>query len=428
MDDKETSPPVNVRTLLRIKNFRWLWFGQIVSNFGDSLTHLTLVLLINQITDGSTTAIAGLLIALALPQATIGLVAGVYVDRMDRKRTMIISDLLRGILVFGFIWSSLSSDDGRLWIIYTIAFIHSAISAFFLPARSAIIPNIVPENGLLAANSLSQMSMVLFRVVGTAVAGVLVGVLDNFWLPFIFDAATFFLSMLFIAQVRLDTAPISAETAGISVIVAQLQEGLAIIGSSRLLIGTLMGLAITMLGLGAVNVLLAPMVVNDLGVSETWFGAVEFSQTSAMILSGSLVAVLAARFKATHIITVALIGIGIVIFPIAFITSVWHLFIILFGAGLMITPLNAAVSTIAQTAVSDNMRGRVSSALGATIQTTSLISMFAAGAVAAAFGVRTVFMISGIITIIAGFVSAWIFRGTITPSQTAVTTITEQPI
>ncbi|MCA9929592.1 MAG: MFS transporter, partial [Anaerolineales bacterium] len=188
-----------------------------------------------------------------------------------------------------------------------------------------------------------------------------------------------------------------------------------------------MGLAITMLGLGAVNVLLAPMVVNDLGVSETWFGAVEFAQTAAMILSGSLVAVLAARFKATHIITVGLLGIGLAIVPVAFIQTVWHLFIILFAVGLLMTPLNAAVSTIAQTAVSDNMRGRVSAALGATIQATSLISMFAAGAVAAAFGVRNVFIISGIITIAAGFVSAWIFRGTTVQPNTAALPA-EQPI
>lgn len=424
---ENTSPPINIRTLLHIRNFRWLWAGQIVSNFGDALTHLTLVLLINQMTNGSTTAIAGLLIALALPQATIGLIAGVYVDRMDRKKTMMTADLLRGILVVGFIWASVSSGNGRLWTIYIIAFIHSAISAFFLPARSAVIPNIVPENGLLAANSLSQMSMVLFRVVGTAVAGVLVGVLDNFWLAFTLDAATFFLSLLCIAQIRLDTTPLKPETANISIILSQLREGLGLIGSSRLLIGTLMGLAITMLGLGAVNVLLAPMVVNDLGVSETWFGAVEFAQTAAMILSGSLVAVLAARFKATHIITVGLLGIGLAIVPVAFIQTVWHLFIILFAVGLLMTPLNAAVSTIAQTAVSDNMRGRVSAALGATIQATSLISMFAAGAVAAAFGVRNVFIISGIITIAAGFVSAWIFRGTTVQPNTAALPA-EQPI
>ena len=424
----ETAPQVTVRDLLRINNFRWLWFGQIVSNIGDSLTHLTLVLLINRMTEGSTTAIAGLLIALALPQATIGLIAGVYVDRMDRRRTMIVSDLVRGILVFVFIGATLLDGAAALWTIYVIAFLHSAISAFFMPARSAVIPNVVPKEGLLAANSLSQMSLVLFRVVGTAVAGIIVGVLNNFWIAFTIDAATFFLSMLFIAQIRLEHTPEPTEDASVAVIFTQLREGLGIIGRSRLLIGTIMGLAITMLGLGAVNVLLAPMVVNDLNVNEAWFGAVEFSQSAAMIISGSLVAVLAAKFKSTNIITIALLGTGVAIMPIAFVNHVWQLFIILFAVGLLIAPLSAAVATIAQTAVSDNLRGRVSAAMNTTIQTASLVSMFAAGAVAAAVGVRNVFIISGIITFIAGLVSAWIFSGTKTEKQTAVSTPAEQPI
>lgn len=424
--NENAASKVTVRDLLRIHNFRWLWFGQIVSNIGDSLTHLTLVLLINQMTDGSTTAIAGLLIALALPQATIGLVAGVYVDRWDRKQTMIVSDLLRGVLVLGFIGATLVSQPVSLWTIYVIAFLHSTVSAFFMPARSAMIPNVVPENGLLAANSLAQMSMVLFRVIGTAVAGIIVGILNNFWIAFTIDAATFFLSMLFIAQIRLDVVARAQESATVQLILTQLREGVGIIGRSRLLIGTMMGLAITMLGLGAVNVLLAPMVVNDLNMNEAWFGAVEFSQSAAMIISGSMVAVLAAKFKSTNIITVGLLGTGLVIMPIAFINHVWQLFVILFAVGLLIAPLSAAVATISQTAVSDNHRGRVSAAMNTTIQTASLVSMFAAGAVAAAVGVRNVFIISGIITFIAGLVSAWIFKGTELGEKTAVSIPAEQ--
>ncbi len=413
----QTDDQFTVRDLLRIANFRKLWLGQIVSNFGDALTHLTLVLVINQITDGSTTSIAGLLIALALPQATIGLVAGVFVDRMDRKKTMIVSDLLRGLLVFGFIFTVLDESATMLWLIYVIAFLHSAIGSFFAPARSALIPNVVPEKGLLAANSLSQMSVVLFRVVGTAVAGVIIGVLDNFWLAFVIDGATFFLSIVFIAQVAVKSVPRPTESATVKVIMEQMKAGLTIIVSSRVLVGIMIGIAITMLGLGAVNVLLAPMIVNDLNVSETWFGAIEFAQTAAMIISGAFVVVLAAKIKPTNIISVSLIITGIMIIPMAFITQVWHLFPILFIVGLVMTPLNASVSTIAQTAVADNLRGRLSAALNAVIQSASLISMFAAGAVAAAIGVRSVFILSGIIAIIAGLVTIWIFFGYTSPSQ-----------
>ncbi|MCP5096011.1 MAG: MFS transporter [Chloroflexi bacterium] len=212
-----------------------------------------------------------------------------------------------------------------------------------------------------------------------------------------------------------------------------MKAGLTIIVSSRVLVGIMIGIAITMLGLGAVNVLLAPMIVNDLNVSETWFGAIELAQAAAMILSGAFVAVLAAKIKPTNIISVSLIITGIMIIPMAFITQVWHLFPVLFIVGLVMTPLNASVSTIAQTAVADNLRGRLSAALNAVIQSASLISMFAAGAVAAAIGVRSVFILSGIITIIAGLVTIWIFYGyrapAATPPQAAMpSTVAEQAV
>ncbi|MEZ4646473.1 MAG: MFS transporter [Chloroflexota bacterium] len=406
-----------VRDLLRIREFRWLWLGQIVSNFGDAVTHLTLVLFINRVTEGSTTAIAYLLIALALPRATIGLVAGVFADRWNRKRTMIVSDLLRGVLILAFIF--LSVNNTQLWLLYMIAFIHSAIGAFFLPARSALIPNLVPKEGLLAANSLSQMSMVFLQVLGTAAAGFIVGVLDTFWPAFVIDAVTFFVSALFVAQVQVATQrKETRETAVFTLIQAvnsELREGMRIMLHNRVLLGTLVAIGVTMFGLGAVNVLLPPLLINDLHVSETWFGAVEFAQTLAMIISGSFVAILAARFKPTSLISGNLLILGVMVCILSLITTVWHVLPILFVIGLVVTPLNAAVATIVQTAVSDDVRGRISAALGAIVQAAMLISMFATGAVAAAIGVRNVFIVSGIIVVTAGIIAGWIFRSQHSP-------------
>src|SRR6266446_2756186 len=90
--------PASMRDLLRNRNFRFLWTGQSISDFGDSLTNLALLIIINQLT-GSTAALATMLIVLTIPQVTFGLISGVYVDRWDRKRIMIVSDLVRGILV-----------------------------------------------------------------------------------------------------------------------------------------------------------------------------------------------------------------------------------------------------------------------------------------------------------------------------------------
>ena len=126
---------MTIREILSVANYRWLWLGQIISDFGDSLTHLALVLLINRVTNGDTTAIAYLLIALAVPRATIGLLAGVFVDRWDRKRIMQISDLSRGVLVVFLIFVATAENAQLPWI-YALAFVHSVMGAFFSPAKS----------------------------------------------------------------------------------------------------------------------------------------------------------------------------------------------------------------------------------------------------------------------------------------------------
>src|SRR6476660_5322653 len=145
--DTGAQQAVGFRDLMKNRNFRFLWLGQVISDFGDSLTNLALLFLINKLT-GSTAALATMLIVLTVPQITFGLVAGVYVDRLDRKRIMIVSDLLRGLLVLGFVPVA-SPNLG--WLLYVVAFVQASIGTRFTPARSALLPNIVPAAGLMAA-------------------------------------------------------------------------------------------------------------------------------------------------------------------------------------------------------------------------------------------------------------------------------------
>ena len=120
-------------------------------------------------------------ICLAIPPLTIGLFAGAYVDRADRRRIMLASDLLRAIVVLGFV---LVGSADRLWLLFLFAFVQSSIGTFFAPARGAVIPKVVPREGLLAANSVAQATRVVAGIVGAGLAradhrrrrGVLAGV------------------------------------------------------------------------------------------------------------------------------------------------------------------------------------------------------------------------------------------------------------
>ena len=192
-----------LRELLQIRDFRYLWTAQVASDFGDNLTALSLLIMIQRLT-GSTVAIAGLMIAITLPALVFGVVAGVYVDRIDRRRTMIVSDVVRGLVVLSFIF--IDSPD-MVPLIYAIAFVQASIGTLFGPARSALTPRIVGEEKLLAANSVTQTSRIVFNLLGTTAAGILASVSSGFAPAFIVDSLTFLVSALLISRIVTSGTP-----------------------------------------------------------------------------------------------------------------------------------------------------------------------------------------------------------------------------
>lgn len=394
-----------MRALLGIRDFRLLFIGQAMSNWGDGLTTITLLILTQRLT-GSVAAVAGTAIAIALPQLLLGMLAGVYVDRWDRRRVMIASDVIRGTLVLGFV---LVSSADRMWILYLVAFLQATVGVFFNPAKGALIPRIVGKERLLAANSMMETSRVVFSLLGTAAAGVWAGVGDAIWPIFVFDAATFVFSAFFERAIRTPSRP--ERTTRTATVVAEMWSGIRTAIQSRTLVGILVGAGVLMFGLGAVNVLLVPFVVGDLGLSEAWFGALEASQVVSMVASGTLVAVLAARFRPTSLVSGALMGLGVVIAAMSLTTAPWHLMLVLFAVGWFVTPLQASVSTLVQSEVPDEMRGRIGSALGTVIGSANVASMALAGGAAALMGTRGVFLLSGLIAVVAGLLTLWLFRG-----------------
>jgi MFS family permease len=389
---------------LSIPNFRNLFIGQTISQIGDGLTNLAVLIVINNLT-GSTVAVATMTIAIALPQLVFGLLAGVFVDRWGRKRTMIISDILRGIMILGFILVRRPED---VWFFYVLGFIQAAIGTFFDPAKSALIPTIVERDSLLAANGLSQTTRVLTGVVGSALAGVLVGVVGSAWPAFTLDALTFFLSAIFIARIVLprNSAPAPTHDGSLGQVFIELKEGLHYLFSNRLLTGVVITFAVTMLGLGAVNVLFIPFLVNLLQVRTEALGIVEAAQVVGMIVGSGLVTVLAARLKPTQIIGGGVMLVGVMIAFVGTASALWIVLIGLFFVGLFITPVQASASTLLQAHVSADKRGRASSVMNTVITLASVISMALAGVLGDVMGVRQVFYLAGGITILSGVLAA----------------------
>jgi MFS family permease len=402
------APNASAKSVLSNPNFRNLWLGQTISQIGDGLTNLALLIVINELT-GSTAAVATMTIAIALPQLLFGLLAGVFVDRWDRKRILLVSDALRGVLVLGLIFVRRPDD---VWVFYVLGFLQAAIGTFFDPAKSALIPDLVGRESLLAANGLSQTTRVLTGVVGSALAGVLVGATGQGWPAFALDAVSFIVSAFFIFRIVVPAHQPRPQAAGSGAgqVLAELVEGLRFIFSQRTLTGVTLTFAVTMLGLGAVNVLFVPFLINILKVPTAALGVVEVAQVVGMIVGSGLAATLATRLKPAQMIVGGVTLLGVLIAGVGASSELWLVLLGLLGVGLVLTPVQAAASTLMQSLVPTEKRGRAMSVINTVITLASVISMGASGVLGDMLGVRQVFYLAGGIAVLSGLVAAFLLR------------------
>ncbi len=184
------------------RNFRLLFFGQTISQLGDWFNSVAVFALLLDLT-GSATAVAWMMIVQFLPMAIVGPVAGVVVDRVDRRRLMIATDLVRGVLVFGLL---LVRTREQVWMAYVVMALTVTGSAFFEPARTATIPNVTSKDELMPANALSSAAWAAMLAIGAAVGGLVTAVAGRN-IAFVINGLSFFVSAWFISRTRYDSTP-----------------------------------------------------------------------------------------------------------------------------------------------------------------------------------------------------------------------------
>ena len=203
MPDATTVNPY-LSLLRRNRNFRLLYIGQTISQLGDWFNTVAVYALLLDLT-GSATAVAWMLIVQMLPIALVGPLAGVVVDRLNRRRIMMAADLARGCLVLGLL---LVRRADQIWIAYVVTALSVAAQAFFEPARTATIPNVTSGEELLPANALSSATWSAMLAIGASVGGLVTAAFGRN-VAFVINAASFFVSWLFIAATRYDATPAS---------------------------------------------------------------------------------------------------------------------------------------------------------------------------------------------------------------------------
>ena len=176
---------------------RRLWGGTVVSLFGDWFNTLALYRVVLDLT-GSEAALGGVFLTKMLPLALASPIAGVLADRLDRRRLMIGADLVRAVIVLGFLFVR-DADD--LWLLYTLGAAQIAVSATFTPAKNAVLPLITKPGELLTANALLAATWSTMLAVGAAAGGPAVDAFGTD-VVFLLDAATYLVSAVFIARIR----------------------------------------------------------------------------------------------------------------------------------------------------------------------------------------------------------------------------------
>ncbi len=195
---QEQGQPVSYLQLIRGNaDFRYLWSGQIVSLFGDWFNLIGSAALIAQLTQ-SGLAVGGLFVIRMLAQFVGTQVGGVAADRYNRKRLLILTDVTRAVVAFGFL---VVRSPEQVWLLYALTALLMAISGVFFPARTAILADIVTKRELGSANALSATTWSVMLAVGSALGGFAAGQW-GIYQAFAVDGLSFLVSAALIAGVR----------------------------------------------------------------------------------------------------------------------------------------------------------------------------------------------------------------------------------
>ena len=192
------APSVGYLELLRSnRGFRFLWFGQVVSQMGDWFDTIAVYTIALTLT-GSPRSVALIMVARFLPSVVMGPLSGVVADRFSRRTIMIASDIVRAVVVLGFLFVR---RPDQMWLVYVLTVLQLAFSTFFEPAKTAAIPSIVSDRELVPANAIASVTWSVMLTLGAAIGGFVAGSFGTN-AAFVLDSLTFVASAILISTVR----------------------------------------------------------------------------------------------------------------------------------------------------------------------------------------------------------------------------------
>jgi MFS family permease len=272
-------------------DFRNLWYGQTISLLGDWFNLIASAALVASLT-GSGLAVGGLFVVRMLAPFLVSPLAGVAADRFDRKKLLIATDLVRALVVLGFL---IVRSPEQLWLLYTLTAVQLAMMGFFFPARNAILPDIVSSRELGAANAITSTTWSVMLALGAAIGGIVSGTW-GIHAAFVIDSLTFIVSAFFIYRVRYRSRT-SASEGRVATLRSGLSyhiEGLSFLrGHMDVFSITLQKAAMCLFVLGGYEVIQVTIARNVFVIGEA--GGISLGIMYAVIGLGSGIGPIAAR-------------------------------------------------------------------------------------------------------------------------------------
>jgi CRP-like cAMP-binding protein/sugar phosphate permease len=383
-------------SVFRRRDFSLLWTAQLVSTAGSALTDLAAGIWVYRETE-SALAVGLTLMATAIPSLVVGLLAGVYVDRHDRKRILIVTCLIQAVVV-AFIAAAVEFDS--IVGLYALLLLNAGIKQFFDPAHDSLIPEMASDEELAAANSFLSIAAFGSTAIGFAAAGLLASTVDLTW-AFLIDAASFVFCAGAISLMGRYPMPRPDDDATVGVIVENLKSGIATLTGTPVIRSLFIVGAFMFFAFGLWNVLLLPFSITVLGATEFQYGLQEGLTSVGFVIGSFFMARFANRLPEPVWIVFAMIGMGVAGIAYGLSTNVNVAIVLVMISGFFNSPSSVARQLLLQRNTPREMRGRVFSAFYVMRDIIFLFGMAGAG-LADVVDIRLLIVVSSLLL----FVSA----------------------
>ncbi len=371
---------------MRSPDYRRLWFGQAVSVVGDKIDQIALGVLVYELT-GSGLQVGIMLAISMLPTAVFGMVAGAYVDRWDRRRTMIAADLLRAGLVVAVPFAA----EVGLWLVYVIALAVATVSLFFEPAKLSLMPELVGSDQLMAANSLDSATVSVAELLGLAFAGGLVASI-GYRVAFFADGITYLLSAVFVAAIAYREQGGRSKGSGWGEALAAAGEGLRYVRSHDMLRDLLVVYAVAAAGVSAAITFVYVLALDRFAAGARGLAGLDAAITIGLLVGSVAVGRFAMRGASRRLL------IGLTAFAAIFATSAFAPTIlwtagIFAAAGVANMFVYVPAAAIVQTESAPEMRGRALAAKNVLARALSVLGYIGAGLLTERIGISPAILV-----------------------------------